>query len=305
MSLGVVSVNMPLEVIRVDADDYRPIKVSGKSRHSVKVIPHEFKSLPNSDCVVRIPCIPGSTISRDHSDDLREISCTIRATDFFTEEYATLSYGANPRLPVLCNTFDDIFETAEKGSPHEDLFVLHNTGIDVFCEEAEFDPDNNKVTLRFDHETQGIANGGLTTGVLRWMIEKGYCEEEVKLSVRIWAISTDAGLIESASTARNSHRELDLLDRMNQLGAFEHLIAELGDYSSMFRFKVGDQDAVENARNGAEICQILYMFSTDSTEAHPVWKHNPPGGALQTFKKDGRNKNPNKGLNELKKSVNI
>ena len=296
---------MPLEVIQADVDNYRQIKVSGKSRLPVKIHYHEFKSLPNADCVVRISCIEGSTISRDHSDKLREISCTIRAADFFTEEFATLSYGANPRLPVLCNTFDDIFETAEKGSPHEELFVLHNTGIDVFCEMAEFDSEDNKVTLKFDHETQGIANGGLTTGVLRWMIEKGWCKEDVKLSIRIWAISTDIGLIESASTARNSHRELDLLDRMNQLGAFEHLITQLGDYSGLFRFKVGDQNAVGNARNGAEICQILYMFNTESAEAHPVWKHNPPGGALQTFKKDGRNKSPNKGLNELKKSVNI
>jgi hypothetical protein len=296
---------MAMQILNSDPDHNKLLKVTGSSRHKVEVIPHEFTALPNTDCTLKIPCVPNTTVSRIHGTNLTEISCTVSGEDFFTEQFETVSYGANPRLPVLCSTFDDIFSTAKKGSGQEDLFVLHNTGIDIFCDEAEFHKESDAVVIKFNHETHGIANGGLTTGVIRYMIARGYCEPDLQLSVRIWAIKTNSTLIESASTARNSHRELDILDRMNQHGAFDHLIKQLGDKSSSFRFKVGDQNADEDARPGDIICGILYMFTTASTEAHPVWKPSPPGGALQTFKSDGRNRNPRKGLNELKKSVNL
>ena len=300
------SERMPMQIITHNPADNKLLKVTGSSRHKVEVIPHEFTALPNTNCTLKIPCVPDTTVSREHASNLTEISCTVSGEDFFTEQFETVSYGANPRLPVLCNTFDDIFSTAKKGSGQEDLFVLHNTGIDIFCEKALFHKEDNAVVITFNDETHGIANGGLTTGVIRFMIAKGWCEPNLKLSVRIWAIDdTNSNLIESASTARNSHRELDILDRMNQHGAFDHVIKQLGDKSSSFRFKVGDQNADEDARPGDIICGILYMFTTASTEAHPVWKASPAGGALQTFKNDGRNKNPRKGLNELKKSVNL
>ena len=295
---------MPIDILVPGTGGSSDITVNGKTTIPEKVTTHHFQCLPNKGVKVRLEAVAGTVIRREHSPNIHELSLTVHAPELFTDDYKTLSYGANPRLPVLCKTFDSIFETA---STSKEDFILRNSGIDIFCKLVTYDSERNRIDIEFDSDSHGIANGGLTTSVLRYIVEKGLADDEmIPVSVRIWAVNADEGLIDEATTARNSHRELELADRLNRLGAFDHIKQQLPqEIRAKYAFHVGDVEADEGAKNAVTICRLLYGFTLSPNEAHPTRNHLPPGGAQHSFKPAGRMTRKGTGINLMKKTVGL
>ena len=294
---------MPLDILVPGADGPNDIIVRGKTTKD-EINTHHFQCLSNKGVKVRMKAVPETIIRREHSPNIYEFSLTVHAPELFTGDYKALSYGANPRLPILCPTFDSIFDTA---TTSKENFILRNSGIDIFCKQATYDPGRDLLDIEFDSESHGIANGGLTTSVLRYIVEKDLADDKmIPVSVRIWAVSADEEMIDEATTARNSHRELELADRLNRLGAFDHIKRQLPqEIRGKYAFHVGDVDADEGAKNAVTICRLLYGFTLSDGEAHPTENHQPPGGAQHSYKAYGRLTSPKHGLNQMKKTVGL
>ena len=256
------------------------------------------------DSIAAMSFVDGTAISRKHNDEITEVSFTVYANELVSHEGVTLPYGANPRHPVLCNTFDNIFTTISE-SP--DKFILRNTGMDIFCSEAEIDEKNGVVRMRFSNGRHGIANGGLTTSVISYCVQAGIEIDDVKLSVRVWAGENyDMNELVDAADARNAHRELQLADRLNQLGAFEHLKSSMNqDWRERWAFNTGDVIAGEDAENVGNLCHILYGFTLSQGEGHPTRNAHVPGGVHNSIKKKGRLTQPKTGIESMKQTVGI
>ncbi len=126
--------------------------------------------------------------------------------------------------------------------------------------------------------------------------------------MRIWASAAfTKELLEDAAQARNEHRELDLADRLNSLGAFAHIIESLDDeYRNYFSFYTGDSEADFNSsRDVQQLCLLLNGFTHKDGEAHPILNPNPGGGVVTTIKKKGRITSPKDGMNSMKRTVGI
>ena len=278
--------------------------VRGKTKYPDEVGDFELEYLPFEGTIARMRYINGSQILRKHDDAITEVSFTVLGSDLVSNDGVTLPYGANPRFPVLCNTFDNIFHTATE---IPNMFVLRNTGLDIFCESAEINEKDGFVVMTFSNGRHGIANGGLTTSVISYCVQHDIDISDVKVSIRVWAgdqYQMDE-LVEAAD-ARNAHRELELADRLNQLGAFEHMKTCLSDESrEAWSFHVGDVDADEDAENAVEISHILYGFTLSQGEGHPTRNTNVPGGVHNSIKKKGRLTQPKTGIESMKQTVGI
>ena len=285
--------------------DLIELAVNGKTGLPAVIEPHTLQCLPFDSSTATITFIAGTSIERNHSATMSEYSVTVSGPELVSATYTTLPYGANPRNPVLCSTFDKIYSTL---SNEPRGFILKNTGVDVFCSKAEINEENNQIVLTFENERHGIANGGLTSSVIRYCASTGVDLSESNVSVRIWA-SEDftQDVLDEAANARNEHRELDLADRLNSLGAFENIINHLNDeFRQNYSFYTGDSDADFNeSRDVQQLCHLLYGFTNQTGEAHPILNSNPAGGVYPTIKKKGRITSPKSGINSLKRTVGI
>ena len=131
--------------------------------------------------------------------------------------------------------------------------------------------------------------------------------DQIRVSCRIWCLDDyeEEDYVEAAD-ARNTHRELNLADRLNQLGAFEHIKTSLNeDWRGRWAFNVGDTDADDDAEDALDICWLLYGFTLSQNEGHPT-KNNPcPGGVNDSIIKAGRLTDKNRGINVMKKTVGL
>jgi len=292
---------MPMQV-EMDGD-YIQIPVNGPTNLD-EVGEHDLFCMDHLSSRAIITFIAETGIEREHTADSSEYSITVRGSEIVTADFQTLPYGANPRNPVLCPEFDKIFTTITNDV---DEFVLLNSGIDVFCETAELNDDDSTVSLVFSNERHGIANGGLTTSVIRYSAEMGVDLEDLRVSVRIWAGDLELEILSRAADARNTHRELELADRLNQLGAFEHIKESLNeDWREHFSFHTGDVEAqAHTSQNIGELCHLLYGFTTSPGEGHPTKNPNPPMGVPPSIKKKGRLTSPKDGISGMKDTVGI
>jgi len=291
-----------MAMILRDTDEVLETTVRGRTSLGDSIEEHELFYLGVDDTSARITFIENTGIERTHSDDLSEFSLTVMASELISEAGATLPYGANPRFPLLCPTFDKIFTTIDD---EPEKFILRNTGIDVFCNSANI--EGNEIVLNFSNDKHGIANGGLTTGVISYCQREGFDLSEVRVSIRIWA-GEDFEIEElvSAADARNAHRELQLADRLNQLNAFDYMKSCLkDDWRGRWSFNTGDIDADEDAENVGELCHLLFGFTLASGEAHPTRNHPVEGGVPSSIKKAGRLTAPKTGLNGMKQTVGL
>ena len=281
------------------------LPVRGKSSLQDEIEQHTLTCLDHSNSTATITCVAGSGIKREHSATMTEISATVIGSELVSGAHVSLPYGANPRNPILCNAFDKIYSTI---SEEPTLFVLRNTGIDVFCSKAELDVGTNQIELTFENDRHGIANGGLTTGVIRYCSENGIDLEQVRVSLRVWASDDfDLEILVDAADARNLHRPLALADRLNSLGAFGRIKEKMSeDFRSLYSFYTGDENADFGvSRDAQQLCHLLYGFTHLEGEAHPIYNNDPAAGVVQTIKKEGRIKAPKKGIITMKGTVNL
>ena len=281
------------------------LPVWGNTRLPENIETHVLQCLDHSSSTATLTCIGDSIIQRSHGNGLIEVSATISANELFGDGNITLPYGANPRNPVLCAPFDKIFTTV---TSNPNAFILKNTGIDVFCSEAIYNQADSKVVLKFTDRKHGIANGGLTTSVLRYCSSKGYDISGIRVSLRIWA-SADftPDVLVDAADSRNLHRKLSIADRLNSLGAFEHLKECLSDENrASFSFNTGDENATPyESEDVLALCWILYGFTQQQGEAHPITNPNPQIWNNHTVKRAGRVDAKKTGLNSMKLAVNL
>jgi hypothetical protein len=277
------------------------VRGTTKFPNEVREFDYQFLGVENTSAKLKF--ISDTIIIREHNDEITEISFSILASELVSEDGHTLPYGANPRFPVLCNTFDNIFKTVFE---EQDKFILRNTGLDIFCSTAAVNPDGT-VELQFSNGRHGIANGGLTTSVISYCVQEGMDLDGVKISVRIWAGENfDMNELVSAADARNAHRELRLADRLNQLGAFDHIRNSMAqDWRERWEFTTGDIDAEADSENIGDLCHMLYGFTLSPGEGHPVRNPNVAGGVHNSIKKKGRLTSPKTGIDSMKQTVGI
>ena len=281
------------------------LPVWGNTRLPENIETHVLQCLDHSSSIATLTCIDDSVIKRDHGNGLTEVSATICANELFGENDVTLPYGANPRNPVLCAPFDKIFTTVTS-NPSE--FILKNTGIDIFCSEAVYTEADSKLRLKFTDRKHGIANGGLTTSVLRYCSSQGFDISNVRVSLRIWASAAfTPDMLVDAADSRNLHRKLELADRLNSLGAFEHLKGCLSEENrALFSFNTGDENATPyESEDVLSLCWILHGFTQQQGEAHPITNSNPPVWNNNTVKRAGRVDSKKTGINSMKLAVNL
>jgi hypothetical protein len=294
------NLNMPLDFdnnIEVMA-----AQVRGTTANPAQIQPFELKYLP-TNIEVEMEYVPETMIERTHTDNRTEISVTVKGIEFLGPNLETLPYGANPRFPVLCNTFDRIFRTIT--SEPED-FVVENTGVDIFCSSYELLP-NDRIKIVFMGEKLGIVNGGLTTSVLAYTAAIQQDLDLVRVSCRIWCLEDyeEEDFVEAAD-ARNTHRELNLADRLNQLGAFAHIKSSMNnDWRPRWAFNVGDTEAEDDAEDALDICWLLYGFTISENEGHPTQNNPCAGGINDSIIKAGRLTSKNRGIDSMKGTVGL
>ena len=283
-------------------DNILETTVRGRTSLVDLVEEHELHYLGVNETVATLTFVENSLIGRIHTGDLTEYSLTLIASELVSEAGVTLPYGANPRFPLLCPTFDKIFSTIDEVP---EKFILRNTGIDIFCNSVNI--NNNQISINFSNDKHGIANGGLTNGVIAYCNKEGFELDEVRVSIRIWAGENfDIEELVEAADARNAHRELQLADRLNQLSAFDFMKSCLQeDWRARWSFNTGDIDADEDAENVGELCHLLFGFTLTQGEAHPTRNHPVAGGVPSSIKKAGRLTSPKSGINSMKKTVGI
>ena len=262
----------------------------------------ELSYLP-TNVEVEMEYIPETMIERTHSPTRSEVSITVAGPEFLGQDQETLPYGANPRFPVLCNTFDRIFSTITQ---EPENFVVENTGVDIFCSEYELLP-NNKIKMCFNGDKLGIVNGGLTTSVIAYVSALQQNIDDIRISCRVWCLEDyDEEDFVEAADARNTHRELNLADRLNQLGAFEHIKSYMqDDWRPRWAFNVGDVDADDDAEDALDMCWLLYGFTLSQGEGHPTQNNPPAGGINNSIVKAGRLNSKNKGISSMKETVGL
>lgn len=248
--------------------------------------------------------------SPDEENDLYEVNFTIFARELFSEDNIGFPYGSNPRLPVLCPTFTDIYETATDVENKGYLdFIAFNTGVDVFVSGVRV--DGNTIEARFAGPRDGIANGGLTYGVLQYVNRQGLLPEDLRVSIRLWSRQNQTVAQQTkVADKRNSHRPLSDIDKMNTMGAFTKLTAELDDaFVERIVWHTGDQTVDQDQNiNVQHLCRLLHTFKRkqSANEAHPTL--NPlPADAIEsvsdTIEKSGVVTSPTKGLETMWEAV--
>ncbi len=263
--------------IKVEGE-VREISVVGSSKNS-DISPFEVSIISNdSKSIVRFNAVENTISERSHpmngGNPMIEINVTVFATNLFTEENFGFPYGSNPRLPVLCSTFTDIYNTVV--SPDSYLnFISYNTGIDIMAEEISVSGD--EVTVTFDGPRDGIANGGLTYSVLQYASQQGLLPEDLRVSVRLWSREGQSHSEQTkVADKRNSHRPLIGIDKLNQMHAFQQMKETLDEaYAQRVVWHTGDQDVDQTANISVEdLCRTLYAFQMKSggksNERHPT-----------------------------------
>ena len=303
---------MPAEI---EAGEIREISVVGHSSHP-NVVPYEVSILDNdTPSIMKITGAANTVSEREHPSHnpmypMKEINMIIFARELFTEANEGFPYGSNPRLPVLCGTFTDIYTTVVDSDDYLN-FISYNTGIDVFANSAVIDGD--EITLTFDGSRDGIANGGLTYSILQYASSQNQLPEDLRVSLRIWT-KDEQSIAEKTKVAdkRNSHRPLTGIDKLNQMGAFENMKETLDEaFVERVVWHTGDQQVDQDGNIGvADLCRTLYSFkikaSGNSNERHPTLNPKDPEGiesVYESIEMKGTISSPNTGVEKMWEAI--
>jgi hypothetical protein len=303
-------------VLEISVGNEITISVVGSSTHP-NINAYECEILSNETrSEVSFPCVEGTLSSRKHpspdpTNPLFEYNATVFARDLFSEKHIGLPYGSNPRLPVLCPTFTDIYGTVTSLTDNEYLnFLAFNTGMDIFAESIS--QDGNTITCEFTGQKHGIANGGLTYSVLQYALSQNLLPEDLRVSIRIWS-RAEQSLAEQTKVAdkRNSHRPLIDIDKLNVLGAFDLMKSELDEaFVERISWHTGDQKVDhEGFIKAIDYCRLLYTFklkSSTGNERHPTMnplESDSLSSVYESIEKSGVITSPDKGLKMTWESI--
>ena len=292
------------------------INVVGSSSHP-NINAYNCEILSNeTSSKVSFQFVEGTLSSREHpspdtANPLFEYNATVFARELFSEQLIGLPYGSNPRLPVLCPTFTDIYGTVISSTNNEYLnFLAFNTGMDIFAESIS--QDENTITCEFTGQKHGIANGGLTYSVLQYALSQNLLPEDLRVSIRIWSRANQS-VAEQTKVAdkRNSHRPLVDIDKLNVLGAFELMKLVLDEaFVVRIAWHTGDQKVdQEGFIKAMDYCRLLYTFklkSSTGNERHPTMNpldSDSLSSVYESIEKSGVITSPDKGLKMTWESI--
>jgi len=282
-------------VADVELGEMKLISVLGGSSHP-NINAFEAEILSNeSESRVIVKGIDGTISHRTHPspdtpNPMIEINLTMLGCELFTVENQGLPYGSNPRLPVLCPTFTDIYNTVTAEDRAYLNFIAFNTGVDIFASKVEV--EGNDVNITFDGPRDGIANGGLTYSVLQYAASQNLLPEDLRVSVRIWSRQEQSPNEQTTvADKRNSHRPLEDIDKLNQMGAFEKMKEVLDEaFVERIVWHTGDQQVDQDGNIPVILfCRALYAFKIKaggtSNERHPTMNPKSAGGIESVYEK--------------------